>query len=67
MERNTNVGFKCPYNEHSCMYVNTCGMSVDKSCQECDHYHNGVRATGGMPGLELIVNKIKRIWQHLKH
>lgn len=30
---------KCPYNEFSCAYIDTCGMSVEKSCQECEHYH----------------------------
>lgn len=54
------IPFKCPYNEHSCVQVNTCGMSVDKSCQECKHYHNGVRATGGMPVVEAVINLFKR-------
>jgi len=53
------IPFKCPYNEFSCLYINTCGMSVEKSCKECDHSNNGVRATGAMPGLEWIWNKIK--------
>ena len=53
--------FKCPYNEFSCVHVNTCGMSVDKSCAECDHFHNGFRATGGMSGLEKIFERVRKL------
>ena len=55
--------FKCPYNEFSCVHINTCGMSVDKPCAECDHYHNGVRATGAMPGLEAVYKGIKSLFK----
>ena len=30
-----NVGFRCPHSEQSCLYIDTCGMSVDKDCSEC--------------------------------
>ncbi len=51
--------FKCPYNDFSCVHVDTCGMSVEKSCSECNHSHNKTRATGAMPGLEEFVNFFK--------
>lgn len=47
---------KCPYNEFSCAYIDTCGMSAEKSCRECEHYHNGTRATGAMPAMEELYN-----------
>lgn len=33
---NTNIPFKCPYGNFSCLYVDTCQMSVEKSCLECE-------------------------------
>ena len=53
------IPFKCPYNNFSCVYINTCGMSVDTSCDKCEHYHNGVKETGAMPILGKIYNWIK--------
>ena len=53
------IFFKCPYNNFSCVYINTCGMSVDTSCDKCEHYHNGVKETGAMPILGKICNWIK--------
>lgn len=31
------IDFKCPHGEFSCVHVDTCAMSVEKSCQECEH------------------------------
>ena len=53
------IPFKCPYNQFSCLYVDTCGMTVEKCCGECEHYHNGVKATGAMPVLEKLYKWIK--------
>jgi hypothetical protein len=58
--------FKCPYNEFSCLHINTCGMSVEKSCQDCEHSHNGVKATGSMPVLEAIYNGLKKLFNLYK-
>lgn len=58
--------FKCPYNEFSCIHVNTCEMTVDKSCQECEHYNNGVRATGMMPITEGLYNFRKRTFIEIR-
>jgi hypothetical protein len=55
------IPFKCPYNEFSCVHVDTCGMSVEKSCKECEHSHNETRATGAMPGLEWIWSNLKKL------
>lgn len=60
------IDFKCPYNEFSCVHVNTCGMSVDKACSECEHYHNGVRATSAMPGLEAVYHGVKKLIKQVK-
>lgn len=34
--KKTNIPFKCLHGNFSCLYVNTCGMSVEKSCKECE-------------------------------
>jgi hypothetical protein len=41
------------------MYVDTSGMDKIKECPECENYHNGVRATGAMPILGWIFEKVK--------
>jgi len=52
---------KCPYNDFSCLYISTCGMSAEKSCTECEQRRDGVRATGAMPGLEAIYHGVKKL------
>lgn len=34
----------CPYEENlGCPYVDTAVMDKTTTCQECEHYHSGVR------------------------
>jgi len=56
-----NKQLKCPYNQFTCIHTSVCGVNVEKSCKECEHYHNGVKATGAMPIMEMIYNKLKRL------
>lgn len=58
--------FKCPYNEFSCVHINTCGMDAERSCSECDQRFHGVRATGAMPGLEAVYDGIKKLIKRVK-
>ena len=30
-----NEGFKCPYNDFSCIHVDINGISIDSSCDKC--------------------------------
>lgn len=46
--KNNKIYFKCPYQEFSCPFVDTMTAALDKNCFECEHYANGVRATGGL-------------------
>ena len=50
----------CPHINKACPYVNTSGMSKTKECNECKYYINkdGIRATGSMPILGWIVEKL---------
>ena len=47
------IPFKCPYNNFSCLYVDMSGMLMDKKCEDCEHYNNGVISTGALPNLRL--------------
>jgi len=35
-------------------------------CHNCPRFHNGVRETGGMPGLEWVVESIKKLFAKIK-
>ncbi len=37
--------------------------SVEKSCKECEHSHNGVGATGAMPVMEAVFNRVKKLFK----
>lgn len=47
----------CPYTKKDCN-----GQDLDgyTDCKDCSNYGNGVRATGGMPGLEWLINIFKK-------
>jgi hypothetical protein len=50
---------KCYYNASLlCDKVDTSGMNK-LPCEECEHYHNGVKATGNMPFLSFIASSVK--------
>jgi hypothetical protein len=56
----------CVYDDMACTGVDTSGM--DKiPCEDCPHFHNGVRKTGAMPGLEWFYNQIKKLWTRDSH
>jgi len=46
----------CPNDRKSCEMQD---MDSYTDCSNCSRYCNGVRETGGMPGLEMIYNIIK--------
>ena len=54
------IHFKCYYNDFHCSKLNTATMTLDEPCDKCEHYNNGVRATGAMPILEWFLNLFKR-------
>lgn len=60
MKNRITIPFKCPYNEFSCEYVNTSNATLDQNCNTCPHFHNGIKATGGMPVLNSIYKAIKK-------
>ena len=47
----------CPFDRMQC----TPDMDGYIQCKECERYCNGVRETGGMPGLEMIWRWIKKM------
>lgn len=53
--------FQCPYEQISCPFVDTATSTLDQDCTTCAHYHNGVRATGGMPVLGSFCEKIAKV------
>jgi hypothetical protein len=55
----------CPYENIECPYAYDYKYKVIESCDKCINYHNGVRKTGGMPCLEWLWNKIKRLWNYM--
>jgi hypothetical protein len=58
------IPFKCPYNEFSCPHVDTLSSTLDASCDQCQHYNNGVRSTGAIPMLEQMFKFLKnKIWK----
>jgi len=48
----------CPMDREIC---NSQDMDGYTECGSCQRYCNGVRKTGGMPGLELIYKSIKTL------
>lgn len=48
---------KCPYNDFPCIHAHI-------SCNQCQHYHNGVRATGGIPIIDKLYKWIKSTKSH---
>lgn len=49
------IPFKCSYNDIPCSHLDTSTMTLDISCEKCEHYDNGTRLSRGTPILESIV------------
>lgn len=45
----------CPYSREDCVHQDMDGYT---DCTHCQHYCNGVKATGGMPIVMTIYKKI---------
>ena len=57
----TTQGFICKYTGQPCPYIDTSGMTQEKTCGQCSESGNETRATGAMPGLEWIYKQIKKL------
>jgi len=55
----------CPHDKQECKPNFTGFMKMDGylDCSNCPRYCNGVRATGGMPGLAMICNCFKKLFK----
>lgn len=51
----------CPFDLKECEQHNELTLNGCTNCHNCDRGNNGVRATGGMPTLEKVVNAVKKL------
>lgn len=59
----------CPFDKIECTPNLTGFAEMDGylNCNDCPRYCNGVRATGGMPNLEILCNSLKRLTNKIKN
>jgi len=53
----------CPFDLMPCEQHSELTLSGCTNCHNCDRGNNGVRATGGMPALEKVVNAVKKLFK----
>jgi len=45
--------FQCPYENISCIHLDTSTMTLDTQCDKCEHYNNGIRLSKGLLNLRI--------------
>lgn len=57
--------FNCYYNNFKCPFINSETGFMEKQCNRCEHYNNGVRKTGGMPVIEKVFRLVKSLFDKI--